>query len=268
MCAQRRDVAAGDRAGQRRITQPQHVVQRGAEQRCEQARGLLHSRTVEHRQGVVHKRDEVVRADGERRVVQRTGRLRHPHRLAPHLDHERLRDRAQLVRRRDTERCPLDAVGVLRAPGERHDRVQREGEHAARRGGVEHVDALRARGVRDELPFPPGTGGGQPRHQRPQRVVRHREQHEVGGTDDLVGGQHGHARQHPVGAPPRLRGHRTDRDDLVARSRERRAERRPDPPGTDDTDTQPRGSRCAHGQRPRIVGQTRTQPTGADRFQE
>ncbi len=62
-----------DRAGQRRVTGPQRVVQGGAEQRPQHPVRGLHARVMEQLHRLGHERDQVVCADGERRVVERTG---------------------------------------------------------------------------------------------------------------------------------------------------------------------------------------------------
>ena len=125
------DVAARHRAGQRRVAQPQDVVQRRAEQRCDAA-------------GPARRRPAAASSDsasltsvtrwfepiGERRVVERAGGFGHPHRLAAHLEHERLGHRPHLVERGDAERGAVEPVEVLGAAGERHHRVQREREDA------------------------------------------------------------------------------------------------------------------------------------------
>ena len=65
--------------------------------------------------------------------------------------------------------------------------MQRQREHPAGGSRVEHADAVRAGGVRDELPRPPRVGVGQSGDEAAQRVVGHGEEHEVGGGDHLVG---------------------------------------------------------------------------------
>ena len=159
------------------------VVERRAEQRRDQPRRVLHADAVEQVERVVDQRDEVVRAQRQRRVVERPRRLRHPHRLAAHLEHERLGDRAQLVRRGDAEGRAVEPVEVLGASGEGHHRVQGQGDHAPCRRGVEHADALRAGGVRDELArrarrrcrrARPPAGAGRRRARRAARTRRRR----------------------------------------------------------------------------------------------
>ena len=84
-------------------------------------------------------------------VVRGSRGLGNPDRFATHLDDQRLRDRAQLVRRSDPERRTHQSVDVLGPAGERHDRMQREGDDAACRRWVEHGDALGARRVGHHL---------------------------------------------------------------------------------------------------------------------
>ena len=89
---------------------------------------------------------------GERGVVARAVRLADPHRLAAHLDDERLGDRRSALGRGDAEAAVGQPVEVHRGAGEGHRRVQRQGEDVLRRAPAQHADAVAAAGVDDDLP--------------------------------------------------------------------------------------------------------------------
>ena len=201
-------------------------------------------------------------ADGERRVIERTRRLRHPHRLAAHLDDERLGDRAQLLERGHAERRAGQPVEVLGASGEGHHRVQGEREHAAGRRGVEHPDALRARGVRRRA----GPARQAPVSASPATSRRRTSSGTASSTKSAAAtvssaGSTRSTREHPLGPAPGLGRHPADGDDLVAGAGERGAQRAADPADPDDPDAQPRGSSSCQRRSLASAGRIACEPT-------
>ena len=91
-------VAACDRPRQRAVAHPEGIVERGAEQRCDQPLGIIDARVAQEIQALGHEGDEVIRAVGKSRVIGLAVLLGDPKRLSTHLDDERLRNRPQDVR--------------------------------------------------------------------------------------------------------------------------------------------------------------------------
>ena len=88
-----------------------------------------------------------------------------------------------------------------------------------------------------------------PRDEVRQRVVGHREEHELGPGDDRGDVGERHARQQVGGPGAAGVGHGVGAGDPVAGPRERRAEHRADPAGADDPHGQPgRVLDAVHGQ--------------------
>ena len=131
----------------------------------------------------------MVGGEGERGVVQRAVLLGDEHRLAAHLDHQRLGGRAERVRRGHPEADALDPVHVVLAAGERHHRVQRQRQRPGPGGGVEHADPVRAARVRDQPPGVGRAGRGQPLDQAGKHVVGNGEQHQVGCLEHAAPGR-------------------------------------------------------------------------------
>ena len=123
-------VAAGDGTGQARVAEPQGVIQRGGQQRAEQARRVGHSGGPEQIAGLGHERDQVVGRAGERRVVQVPLFLGDEYGLATHLDHQGLGRGLEHFGRGYPEARSGQPVDVVGAAGERHHRVQRQRQGA------------------------------------------------------------------------------------------------------------------------------------------
>ena len=85
-------VAAGDRPGERPVAVAQRVVQRGRQQRRDEPLGGVDAGALQDVDAVAHQRDQVVRAVGEGRVVERADGLGHADRFGAHLDDEGLAD--------------------------------------------------------------------------------------------------------------------------------------------------------------------------------
>jgi hypothetical protein len=119
---------------------------------------------------------------------------------------------------------------------------------------VQDLQAVRAGGVRDHLAVPQRSGPGEPVDHGAQRVVRHREQQQIGGgPGDLVGRSDGGLRQQAGGPLHRGRGDCRGGDDLVPGGGERGAQHRTDASRADHTHHQrvrvPAGAlQCAHVQ--------------------
>ena len=117
------------------------------------------------------------------------------------------------------------------------------------RAGSSTADPVPAAGVHDHLAGLPGAGGGQPGDEVGERVVGHREEHELGAGDDRGDVGERHAGQQVGGAGAAGVGHGVRPGDPVAGPRERRPEHGADPAGTDDTHGQPgRVLDAVHGQ--------------------
>jgi hypothetical protein len=78
--------------------------------------------------------------------------------------------------------------------------VQGKRQHAKRGSGVEDGNAVRARGVHEDLARTKHAHAHQASDHTRQRVVGHREHHEVGTLHDLVGCEQGNAWQQFLGA--------------------------------------------------------------------
>ena len=191
----------------------QGVVQGGAEQRAEHPVGGLDARRTQQLHGLGDQGDQVVGAEGEGRVVERAGLLGDPLGLAAHLDDQRLGGQPQLLGRGDPEGAAGEPLHVHGSAGERHHGVQRQRQRAGPQRGVQHLRAVPAGGVHEQLSRPHGAGLGEPLDQARQRVVGDGQQHQLGARQHL-GGRH----QRHVGQQLRRRG---------ARRRRRRRRRRP-----------------------------------------
>lgn len=117
MGGDRARVPARDGPGERRVAGPEGVVEGRAEQRAEHPVGGFDARGPEQFHGLGDQRDQVVRAEGERRVVQRAGLLADPLGLAAHLDDERLRGEPQFLgavtpKAQPASRCTSTGVPV------------------------------------------------------------------------------------------------------------------------------------------------------------
>ena len=242
-------VAAGDRPGERAVAVPQRVVQRGRQQRRDEPLGGMDAGPLQDVDAVAHERDQVVGAVREGGVVERADGLGHADRLGAHLDDKGLADAPSRLlpgRRRDRDARTGEPGDVLGTAGEGHDRVQGQREHAVRGGRVEHGDALRTRGVHDDLAGPEAPRGGKTADQAGQDVVGHGEQDEVRSGGGLVGGHEGDAGQERLGPVDRRPGDPGGGDDPVAGGGQRGADDGPDPAGGDHADGEPGGPACTH----------------------
>ena len=117
---------------------------------------------------------------------------------------------------------------------------QRDGPGGPRRG--EHLGAVAAGGVHDELAGLPPAELGEPGHEAGKHVVGDGEEDQLGALDDLVHGEHGHAGQQrldPVAALLRDRG---GADDGVADGAQGAGEDGADPAGADHADPEAAGA--------------------------
>ena len=195
--------------------------------------------------GLGDERDEVVAAVGEGRVVQRPRLLGYPHRLAAHLHDEGLGDGAQRLGRGDPEARLVQPGEVERGAREGHRGVQRQRDDTLVDGWGEGGEPVRPGGVGRDLPGAPHLGRGEAGDEIGQGVVRHGEQHEVSGGDDLLDRVDGDVRQEGRGPLEAGLAHGTHGDDTVPGCGEGGAEHGPDPSGSDDADAQP-GARMVH----------------------
>ena len=137
------------------------------------------------------------------------------------------------------------------------------------RAGLEHGHPVPAAGVHGHLPGLPGAGGRQAADEVRQRVVGHREEHELGPGDD--GGDVGE--RHPgqqVGGPgPAGVAHGVGAGDVVAGPGERRAEHGTHPSGADDPHGEPGGvldavhERATYSYRTDVAAPVRDAGTGS-----
>ncbi len=218
----------------------QGVVQGGTEQRPEHATRVLDAGVLEQPGGLGDEGAQVVRAEGEGRVVERPVLLLDEDRFAAHLEHERLAEGFELLERRDGEAGVAEPVEVDRGSGERHGRVEGQREDPDELGGFEDADAVTAAGVDDDLTRPEGADLGQSAHQAGQRLLGHGEQDEADVLDDLLGVEDRDAREQLGGARQRLLADRRHRGHLVARTMERGTEDGADPARAHDPHREPR----------------------------
>jgi hypothetical protein len=247
-------VAAGDRAGQARVTEPQRIVEGRGQQRAEQARRFGYPGGPEQVLGLGHQRDQVVGGARERRVVQVPVLLGDEHRLAAHLDRQGLGRGPEYLGRGNPEARPPQPVHVVAAPGERHHRMQRQRQPAPAGRGFEHGQPVAAARVHQHAPLHRSVRGRQPGHQARQNVVGHGEQGQVGLLENQAGVGDDRAGEGRAGPAHGGLGHRGDGDHSVPGASERRAERGTCPPGADDADGEPGrvlGNRMRGGQRAR-----------------
>jgi hypothetical protein len=182
----------------------------------------------------------MVRSVRERGVVQRARGLGDPDGLGAHLDDA---PRGLVaVRGGDAEAAGGDALEILGATGEGHHGVQGERQRAVLGGGGEHVDAVRATGVHDDLPGAQRASGGEAAEHAGQGVVGQGEQDQVGAGDDLVRRQQRDTGQQVLRAPHGLGGDPGGGRDRVAGPGEGGPEHRADPAGGDHADGQARRS--------------------------
>ncbi len=100
---------------------------------------------------------------GQRRVVKRAGVLADPERLAADLEHQRLRDRVpDLIGGGDAEAALGQARRCPRRAGERHRRMDGQGDAALLGQRGQHADAVGARRVDDDRARPHRRGGRRP----------------------------------------------------------------------------------------------------------
>ncbi len=144
----------------------------------------------------------MVRAQGQSRVVERTGLLRDPLRLAAHLDDQRLGGQPQLLGGGDPEGAAREPLDVDGGAGERHRRVERERQGPGPQRGVQDPGPVPPGGVDEELPRPYGTGLREPLHQPRQRVVGDGQQHQLGAGQHLGGRHDGHIGEQSGRAAP------------------------------------------------------------------
>ena len=127
--------------------------------------------------------------------------------------------------------------------------MQGQRQHVVGTGRVQHGHAVPAAGVHGHLPRLPGAGGGQAGDEVGERVVGHREEHELGPRHDRGDVGQRHPRQQLGGPGPAGVAHGVRTGHPVAGPRERRPEHRTDPAGPDDPHGQPGGVLDAvHGQ--------------------
>ena len=159
--------------------------------------------------------------------------------FAADLDDERLGDGAQLLGSRDPERAVGEPVEVHRRPGERHRRVERDGEDVMGQGGGQDADAVPPRRVRDDLSGLPPSGGRQARDEVGERVVGDGEEDELGPGDDVRDGPDRDPRQQRLGAGEARLAHGGDPRDVVTGTAQGGPEHRADLAGADDTHLEP-----------------------------
>ncbi len=113
--------------------------------------------------------------------------------------------------------------------------MQRQRQRPGPQRGVEHPGAEPPRGVRQQLSRAHRAGLREPRDQAGQRVVRHREQDEVGPGQHLGGFDQRHAGQQGGGAAQGGVGDARGGDRPVPCQAQRGGQRGADPSGADDS---------------------------------
>src|SRR5699024_12295342 len=79
-------VSSRNGPGQRLVTTPQRIVQRGGEQRSQKPFRTVDSAATQQVGTVGNQRDQVIGPVGKRCVVHGAGFFRNPDRLGPHFD--------------------------------------------------------------------------------------------------------------------------------------------------------------------------------------
>ena len=242
-------VAAGHRAGQRRLPHRQRIVQGGPRQGSEHALRLLESQLAQQLQGLAGDRGEVVGAVGQGRVVDRAVGLGDDHGLTAHLHDQRLRDRQHRRRGGDTERAAAEPRQVQTQPGERHGRVDRQPDGSGLPRRLQDLHAPAAGGVGHELPGLPVPGRGQSAHQVGQLIVGNGQQHELRALHDLLRGEDRDLGQQQLGTLPGGLRDGGDPHHPVPGGTQRGSQHRPHSPGADHADSQAPGAvgGFAHG---------------------
>ena len=172
------------------------------QQRREHAARVVDAGGLERLRRLRDEHHEVVRAVREGRVVQPAVLLVDDHGLAADLDDERLADRLH----RAAGAVTAKVQSPRGAPRSRDVPVKviagwiASGIAPCAPGRRQHVGAVAAGGVHDDLARLPGPEVGETRHERPEGVVGHREQHELGPLHDVADVEDGDAGQHGLGA--------------------------------------------------------------------
>lgn len=231
-------IAPGDRAGQGGVAVPQCVVERCAEQRGQQSLRLVDAGDTEQVDGLGDDGHEVVRAVGQRRVVDHARLLRDPDGLSAHLDDERLSHGANRLGARHREGAVGKTVEVHTGAGERHGRMEGKAQGTDPRRRLKHSNTVTAGGMRHELTGVQGPCLDEAGDQTRQHVIGNGQQDEIGVTGDQVSGQHGNSREQCVGPQPGEVGDGRNGDDLVPSTAKSGAEDGAHPPGADDTHPQ------------------------------
>jgi len=161
----------------------------GAEQRAEHAARVGHPGGRQQVAGLDDWGDQVVGRARQGRVVQVPVLFGDEHRLADHLDHQRLGHRPQLVRGGHPERDAGQPVDVVGAPGEGHDRVQGQRNGAAAGGRLQDGQAVPSAGVRQQAAGQVRARRTEPGDQAGQDVVGHRHQDQVARAMTSSGGR-------------------------------------------------------------------------------
>ena len=169
----------------------QRVVQSRLQQRAEDPFGGHHAGLLQRVHRVPHQGGQVVRAVGQRGVVERSGPRGDPHRLGAHLQYQCLPDAPTgLVGDGDADAGRAQPGDILAATGEGHRWMQREGQHPGGDRRIQHLHPPGATGVHHDLTGSEDPRGSQPGDQAGQHVIRDGQQHEVGPVHDVVGGQY------------------------------------------------------------------------------
>lgn len=241
MCGDGARVAARHGAGERGVAGAQRVVEGGAQERAEHPGGSRDPGLAQQLHRLGDQRDQMVRTERQRRVVERAEVLLDPLGLAAHLDDQRLGGQAQFVGSCDSEgaaREPLDVHGGAR---ERHRGVQRERQRARAQGGRQHLRAVPPRGVDQQLSQAYGSGLGEPFDQAGQRVVRNGQQHQFGAGEHLGGRHEGHVGEQDGRPAYGGVGDARRGDRAVSGEPQSGGQRRSDTAGTHDSDREPGG---------------------------
>ena len=238
------DVAADDGAGQGGVALGQRVVESGVEQRAQGGGRVLGAGSAEQLHGLGDQGDEVVRAVGQTRVVERALVLGDEHRQAAEVADQPLGELALRRAGRDAVHAAAQAGQVDVGAGERHRRVHGDGAGTHRDGRGQHREAVAAAGVHDDLALPDDACGAEHGRDVVEHVVGDRQQQHVGRARDVGRLQQRYAGQQGRGPVPRGVGLAGDGDDLVAGGAEAGGQDGADTAGTDHAHTKgPDGSR-------------------------
>ena len=234
-----------DRPGQRLRTVAEGLVQGRLQQRPQIGAGILDPEPEEGLARLIHEDHQVIGGVCETRMVERPVALGDHHGLPAELDRERGGDRQQIGGGGDPHRAADQPGEVRSGAGEGHRRMQGEGRAAGPGQRCQHLGAVAARGVHDQLTAGGHAGRGDAGGQRRQLIVGDAQQQHLAAFDDRGDVQQRHAGQQLGGTLPGAVGDGIGPGHRMPLRTQRRAEHGADPAGADHADAEARRGHCA-----------------------